>query len=302
MRRMDRLEDDLIPWYVTGAVALLCAAVLIALAALGPSGTGDIQYRTTQSGIWQVMGQDLADLFLLAPLLLIGGALQLTKRDAAKYFLVLTPLTLMYTGLSLGVGQEWTTQDGNVEGFFWMFLSLVVGGLLLLIGVLPRFGPGDGAGFQPRKLAAFVGVMSLVLLLFAGMWVGQINEVVATGDLADGSYSGSPNAFWTVRFMDLGICVPLGFISLFLMLRRPEKGYPLVLLFFGFFLTMAVTVNAMAAVQLLNGDPAAASMGAGLMIFPTMAMLFLIGLLYLTGLGYLLRHRGRSANSEGPAP
>lgn len=296
------MEDDLIPWYVTGAVALLCAAVLIALAALGPSGTGDIQYRTTQSGVWQVMGQDMADLFLLAPLLLIGGALQLTKRDAAKYFLVLTPLTLMYTGLSLGVGQEWTTQDGNVEGFFWMFLSLVVGGLLLLIGVLPRFGPGDGAGLQPRRLAAFVGIMALVLLLFAGMWVGQISEVVATGDLADGSYSGSPNAFWTVRFLDLGICVPLGFVSLFMLLRRPEKGYPLVLLFFGFFLTMAVTVNAMAAIQLLNGDPAAASMGAGLMIFPTMAMLFLIGLLYLTGLGYLLRRRGRSANPEGPGP
>lgn len=302
MRRMDRLEDDLIPWYVTGAVAFLCAAVLIALAALGPSGTGDIQYRTTQSGIWQVMGQDMADLFLLSPLLLIGGALQLMKRDAAKYFLVLTPLTLMYTGLSLGVGQEWTTQEGNVEGYFWMFLSLVVGGLLLMIGVLPRFGPGDGAGFQPRRLAAFVGIMALVLLLFAGMWVGQISEVVATGDLADGSYSGSPNAFWTVRFLDLGICVPLGFVSLFLLLRRPEKGYPLVLLFFGFFLTMAVTVNAMAAVQLLNGDPAAASMGAGLMIFPTMAMLFLIGLVYLTGLGYLLRHRGRSASPEGPAP
>jgi hypothetical protein len=162
--------------------------------------------------------------------------------------------------------------------------------LLLLIGVLPRFGPGDGAGFQPRRLAVFVGIMALVLLLFAGMWVGQINEVVATGDLADGSYTDSPNAFWTVRFLDLGICVPLGFVSLFLLLRRPEKGYPLVLLFFGFFLTMAVTVNAMALVQLLNDDPAAAAMGAGLFIFPVMAVLFIVGLYYL------LRHRGTGSD------
>ncbi len=287
MRDEEKSEDrDLIPWYVTGAIAILCAAVLLAMAALGPSGTGDIEYRTSQSGLWQVMGQDLADVLLIAPLLLAGGILQLMRKDSSKYLLVLTPLTLMYTGLSLGIGQEWTTHDGNVEAYFWMFLTLIIGGLVLLIGVLPRFGPGDGTGFQRRRPLAFVSIMGLVLLLFAGMWTGQINEVVASGDLADGSYSDSPNAFWTVRFLDLGICVPLGFVSLFLLLRRPEKGYPLVLLFFGFFLTMAVTVNAMAVVQLLNDDPAAQAMGAGLFIFPVMAVLFLIGLLYL------LKHRG----------
>jgi len=286
MNKMEKVDEgDLIPWYVTGAVAILCAAVLIAMAALGPSGTGDIEYRTSQSGLWQVMGQDLADLFLIAPLLLIGGAMQLMRKDASKYLLVLTPLTLMYTGLSLGIGQEWTAHDGNVEAYFWMFLALIIGGLLLLIGVLPKFGPGDGAGFERRRLAVFVAIMGLVLLLFAGMWTGQINEVIATGDLADGSYTDSPNAFWTVRFLDLGICVPLGFVSLFLLLRRPEKGYPLVLLFFGFFLTMAVTVNAMALVQVLNDDPAAEAMGAGLFIFPVMAVLFLVGLYYL------LKHR-----------
>lgn len=286
MMNLDRtVEEELIPWYVTGAVAILCAAVLVAMAVLGPSGTGDLMYRSSRSGIWQIMGQDLADLFLLAPLLLIGGALQLMRKDISKYFLVLTPLTLMYTGLSLGIGQEWTAHDGNVEAYFWMFLALIVGGLLLLIGVLPQFGQGEGAGFRRKHLMAFVLIMGLVLLIFAGMWAGQIDQVVATGDLADGSYSDSPNAFWTVRFLDLGICVPLGFVSLFLLLRRPEKGYPLVLLFFGFFLTMAVTVNAMALVQLLNDDPAVESLGAGLFIFPVMAALF------LAGLYFLLRHR-----------
>ncbi len=287
MNDVEKVEDgDLIPWYVTGAVALLCAAVLIAMAALGPSGTEDIEYRTSQSGTWQVMGQDLADLFLIAPLLLIGGTLQLMRRDFAKYFLVLTPLTLMYTGFSLGVGQEWTLYDGNAETYYWMFMTLIIGGLLLLIGVLPRFGPGEGTGFQRKRLIIFVLVMGLVMLMFAGMWVGQINEVIATGDLSDGSYTDSPNVFWTIRFLDLGICVPLGFVSLFLLLRRPEKGYPLVLLFFGFFLTMAVTVNAMALVMVMNDDPAIEAMGAGLYIFPVMAVLFLTGLLYL------LKHRG----------
>lgn len=287
MKEIEKVEDGgLIPWYVTGTVAILCAVVLMSMAALGPSGTGDIENRTSQSGIWQVMGQDLADLFLIAPLLLIGGALQLMRKDVSKYFLVLTPLTLMYTGFSLGIGQEWTLYDGNAETYYWMFMALIIGGLLLLIGVLPKFGPGEGTGFQRKRLIIFVLVMGLVMLMFAGMWVGQINEVIATGDLSDGSYTDSPNVFWTIRFLDLGICVPLGFVSLFLLLRRPEKGYPLVLLFFGFFLTMAVTVNAMALVMIMNEDPAVDTMGAGLYIFPAMAVLFLVGMLYL------LKHRG----------
>jgi len=277
--------DELIPWYVVGIAAIVCAAVLITMAALGPMGTEDLRYHTSQSGLWQVMGQDLADLLLLAPLLLIGGALQLLRKDAAKYFLILTPLTLMYTGLSLGLGQEWTSYTGNSEQYFWMFLTLIIGGLILLIGNLPKFDGGDGVGFNRKWLITFVVLTGLALLMFSGMWLGQISEVIATGDLTDGTYSGSPNVFWTVRYLDLGFCIPLGFVSLFLLLRRPQKAYPLVLLFFGFFVTMAVTVNAMAAVQIWNDDPAVDSMGPGLLIFPVMAVLFLVGLYYL------LRHR-----------
>ena len=72
--------------------------------ALGPMGTGDIMYRTSGSALYQNQGQDLVDIFLIAPLLMIGGALQLMRRDATKYLLVLTPVTLMYTGFSLGIG------------------------------------------------------------------------------------------------------------------------------------------------------------------------------------------------------
>lgn len=286
-------EGELIPWYVSGAVALICSFVLIAMAILGPLGTGAIVHRTSQSGVWQVMGQDLADLLLLAPLLLIGGALRLMRRGSAKYFLVLTPLTLMYTGLSLGVGQEWSVYDGNVEEYFWMFLTLVVGGLILLISVLSSFRPTDGPGPEGGRFTAFAAVMGLVLLIFAGMWLGQIEEVIGSGDLPANSYSEAPNVFWTVRFLDLGICVPLGIISLFLLLRRPARGYPLVLLFFGFFLTMALAVNAMAAVQLVNDDPAMDAVGTGLLVFPAMALLFLMGLVHL------LRRRGPSCEARG---
>lgn len=290
---VSKTDEELIPWYVTGITALICAAVLLLMAALGPMGTGDIVYRTSGSALYQNQGQDLADIFLIAPLLLIGGTLQLLRRENAKYFLVLTPVTLMYTGLSLGVGQEWSAYPGNVENYFWMFMSLIIGGLVLLIGTLSQFNDADAPRFERRKLLWFVALTGMALVLFSAMWLGQVNEVIGKGDLSDGSYSDAPNLFWTIRFLDLGISVPVGFMALFLMLSRPEKAYRLVLLFFGFFITMAATVNTMALVQVLNDDPSTASMGPGLLIFPVLGALSFVGLLFLVR--HKLPGRGRAS-------
>ena len=60
------------------------------MALLGPLGNGIIKYLTSQSGTWQLEGNDLANLVLMFPFLLVGGFLQLAKKDSARYFLILT--------------------------------------------------------------------------------------------------------------------------------------------------------------------------------------------------------------------
>ncbi len=281
MTPVDFEKGDLVPWYINGGAALLCAAALLAMALLGPLGLGEIEYHTSQSALYQNKGQDIADMILIVPLLLIGGALQLMRRPSAKYLLVLTPITLMYTGLSLGIGQEWTMYPGNAEAYYPIYMALIIGGLVLLVGTLSQFTPGDAPMLNGRGLKVFVALTALALLFFAWMWLGQVNEVVSTGDLSDGSYSDAPTVFWTIRYLDLGISVPVGFMALLMMLSRPRQAYPLVLLFFGFFTTMAVTVNCMAAVQLLSDDPAVTSMGAGIAVFPVLGVLAFVGLYYL---------------------
>jgi glucan phosphoethanolaminetransferase (alkaline phosphatase superfamily) len=109
----------------------------------------------------------------------------------------------------------------------------------------------------------------------------QTLEVINTGDLADGSYSAAPTSFWTIRYLDLGISIPVGFIALFMLLSKPERAYSLVLLFFGFFVTTATAVNAMAVMQLLNNDPAAQSLGPGIAIFAVLGVLSYSLLYYL---------------------
>lgn len=274
-------HECLIPWYIIGITAIICAATLVLIAFLGPIGQEIIQYRTSQSGIWQITGQDLTNLVLIAPILLVGGILCLTRRAGSKYLLILTPITLMYTGLSIGIGQEWSNSaySGNVENYWWLFGILIIGGLILLLGSLSMFTEADAPDFKPRDLRIYVGLMTIFFLIFAVVWMSQIQQVINTGDLPDGSYKAAPTAFWTIRYLDLGISIPLGFLALSLMLSKPKKAYSILLLFFGFFITIGTAVDMMAVVQVLNGDIEVVK--EGLFIFPILTLFSYGGLFYL---------------------
>jgi len=276
---MDR--DQLFPWYFVGAVAVLCGVAVAALAVLGPLVLGSIEYRTSESGVWQVEGGDIVNLILVAPILIIGGVLHLMRRPGSKYLLVLPPVTLMYNGLSLGIGQEWSDSSytGNVEQYAWLFLVLLIGGLVLLVASLSMFSTRDTPAFKPKNLRIYVAVMSLFLLLFALMWLSELAGVMSAGGESLESYNETPTLFWTIRYLDLGITIPLGFMGLYLLLTRPERSYPLVLLFFGFFVTLGTSVLSMGIVMTVNDDPGAQA--GALPIFGTLAALSWVGLLYL---------------------
>lgn len=276
--------------YVIGAVAIVCAGILIAIALLGPIGLGLMEHRTSQSAIYQTMGQDLVGALLIAPLLLIGGLLHLLKKGESKYFLILTPITLIYTGLSYGIGQEWSNEaySGNIENYFGLFVMLIISGLILGISSLSMFDEKDAPDFNKRNLYIYAGLMAVFLLLFAMMWSSEVFEVIATGNTTSGSYASTPTVFWVIRYLDLGVTIPLGYMALYLLITRPKQAYPIILLFFGFFITMGTAVNTMAIVQVFSGDPeVAGAAAAGLVIFP------ILGFLAYAGLWYLIKNKFR---------
>jgi hypothetical protein len=124
--------------------------------------------------------------------------------------------------------------------------------------------------------------MALFLLMFAFMWGSQLLEVISTGNTSAGDYLAAPTAWWVTRFFDLGITIPVGFLALLLLFSKPKKAYPLVLLFFGFFITLGTAVNASAIVEVVNKDPSISGSGAGgLVIFPVLGVLAYAGLFYL---------------------
>ncbi len=273
------MDDGLLPRGVLVVAAFLGATVVAAMAILGPLGLKMIVYPTSQSGTYQVMGADATNLILMVPVLLIGGILLLLRRDSAKYFLILAPVTLFSLALEAGAGEEWSKYAGNAERFVaWYIVELVVA-LVLLLGVLPMFSPKDVPAFPRRSLRIYAVFVTLLLVLFTVMWLQEIVQVATTGNTASGSYQNSPVAFWTVRIMDLGVSIPLGFLGMYLLWTRTTKAYALVLLVVGFFVTMGTTVTAMATVMVLNHDPEAQP--GGLVIFPLLTIMSWAGLLYL---------------------
>ncbi|MHA2296994.1 MAG: hypothetical protein ACXAEU_13865 [Candidatus Hodarchaeales archaeon] len=268
--------------YVVGLAALICAGGLVLLSLLGPLGLGLISYKTSISALYQVEGQDLVNLLLIAPLCLIGGILHFRKDENSKYFLILVPIyTVLYVGYAYGVGMEWSNSQytGNSEQYFWLYLLLMITGFILLLSSLSMFSEENVPDFNPKSLKIYIGFITVFLVLFALMWFREIIEVLTIGNTSSGSYLDSPTVFWAVKYLDTGFTIPLGFISLYLLATRPKKAYPFMLLFFGFFITLSTAVFAMAIVMLLNGDPSLQA--EGLVIFPILMILAYAGFFYL---------------------
>jgi len=272
----EKFEHYLIVFLAIGA-----AIVLIYLALLGPLFLDKINYKTSQSAKYQTIGQDLVNLIVLVPLLLIGALLQMLHREDAKHFLVLSPIYMIYMALSYGIGMEWSDNryQGNSQNYFWCYLYLIIAALIMLMYIPSKFVSEDAPEYTNRQLFVYIPLVGIFLLIFAKMWIDEVIQVIQQGDTASGSYSAAPTIFWVIRYFDLGFTIPLGFISLYLLATRPTTGYPYLLLFFGFFVTMILAVNAMAAVMWYNNDPELQS--GDIYIFCILAILSFAGYLFL---------------------
>jgi hypothetical protein len=240
---------------IIGMVAILTGAVLAFVALAGPLAFNLIRYKVPPSAIYQAQGQDLINLVLIMPICVIGGALALVGSPKANRWLMLPPIYLMYASIAYGVGMEWSDPryTGNSEKFVFLFVFLMIAGLLLLLYSLSRPKEVEAPVLGKKGRVVYSVLFVVFLLAFAGMWCGPILEIMRTGTTQ--SYDLMPTGFWTVRVFDLGVSIPLGLLSVYLLWTRPRTGFPVQLLFYGFFITQITAVLAMAAFQMAARDP-----------------------------------------------
>jgi len=262
-----------------GLVALAAGLTLIFLSIQGPLIRGAISYKTAPAIMGQLAGQDAVNLAVLSPLLLAGGILLLLRKPLARSLLIATPLFLIYYAVSYTVGWEWSSPAyaGDSERYFFLYLFILIAAVILLLYTLAVFPGNYVSRFRKGGLAVYSTVFTLFLLVFAGMWVKEVQEVIATG--TSRGYDIAPTAFWLVRVFDLGFSVPLGLISVYLLWARPNRAYPIVCLFYGFFFTQILAVNAMGWAMFFAKDPT--FLWRDLIVFHALALIIAFGFVYV---------------------
>ena len=262
-----------------GLVAVMAGFVLIYLAVQGPLIRGVISYKTAPDINNQLAGQDIVNLALMSPLLILGGIGLLLKKALAKYLLIATPLFLIYYAISYTVGWEWSSSAyaGNSERYTFHFLFVLIAALIILLYTLAVFPKNAVGRFKKGGLAIYSAVFVLFLLVFAGMWIQEVRQVIATGTAR--GYELYPTAFWLIRVFDLGFSIPLGLITVYLLWARPGKAFPIVSLFYGFFFTQIIAVNAMGWMMFVKKDPA--FLWRDMIVFSVLALIILFGYFYV---------------------
>lgn len=262
-----------------GLVAIVTALVLIFLAIQGPLLRGVIIYKTDPTINNQLIGQDAVNIGLLSPLLILGAVGLFLRKRWAKDLLIATPLFLIYYVISYTVGWEWSspTYTGNSERYFFYFLFVLIAALIILLYTLAVFPKNAESRFKKSGLTIYSAAFVLFLLVFAGMWIQEVRQVIATGTTR--GYDLYPTAFWLIRVFDLGFSIPLGLISVYLLWARPAKAYPIVSLFYGFFFTQIIAVNAMGWMMFVKKDPA--FLWRDLIVFSVLALIILFGYFYV---------------------
>jgi len=280
---MDRVKEDSYgsPFerIFVSLLAVSTGLVLLYLAIKGPLVLGSIKYKTAEVISNQLVGQDVVNLFLLSPILIIGGIALFLKKPVSKYLLIATPLYLIYYVFGYTVGWEWSSPaySGNSQAFTFHFLFVLIASVIILLHSLAEFPKNVVSRFKKRGLIVYSALFSLFSLIFAGMWVQEIREVIATGTTR--AYDIAPTAFWLVRVFDIGFCVPLGLLSVYLLWARPDRAYPIICLFYGFFFTQIVAVNAMGWMMFLKHDPT--FLMRDLIVFSVLALIIFFGFFYV---------------------
>jgi hypothetical protein len=263
-------------------LSVVTGFILIYLGIMGPLFLDLIRYKTAEVISNQLAGQDIVNMFLLSPVLIIGGVALFLRKPFSRYLIIITPLYLIYYVLSYTIGWEWSSPHytGNSEAYTFYFLFILISSLITLIYSLSVFPKKVESSFRKKGLVIYSVLFILFLLVFSSMWIKEVIEVIGTGTTR--GYDIAPTAFWLVRIFDLGFSIPLGLISVYLLWVHPNTSFPVQFMFYGFFFTMIIAVNAMGFIMFLNNDPT--------FLFRDLVVFLILGVIIAAGFFYVFRN------------
>ena len=177
-------------------------------ALLGPLVLDLLHYRTSASGLDQIRGTDLTALALVTPLCGWVGKLAWDGHPAAPV-LALAPAGYgVYVSTQLLVGSEWGRLPGNVEWFSPLLLGIVGVGVGVVVRATRSLRSQVPLRWS-RRMERATGVLLLAVAGFVvvGIHLSSLVDALGSAPVGVGVLE-TPNAFWVVKAMDLGLIVP----------------------------------------------------------------------------------------------
>jgi uncharacterized membrane protein len=238
-----------------GVIAVLSGLVWAFVSLAGPLAFNLIRYKTSPSALFQAQGQELVNLVLVVPVCMIGGILAIRRSRRAGKWLSFLPVYMMYSAIAFGIGMEWSDPryTGNSHRFAFLFVFEMIAGLILLLYTLERLKAEQAPEIGKKGKVVYSVLFIVFLTAFAAQCAASLVAVARTGTSAE--YDAAPTLFWTIRILDLGVSIPLGFLSVYLLWTRPRAGFVVQLLFYGFFIVQVTAVLTMIAFEVANRDP-----------------------------------------------
>lgn len=230
-------------------------ALITTYAVLGPLLLGVIVFRTSDSGLDQVRGGDLAALVVVVPWCLVAGALAWRGHPAAPVLALAPSIFAMYTYSQLVLGNEYLDRPGNVERFFPLLLAIF---LLAAATALRGWGLArpEALPASSGRLDRGSGVLLVVIGVFVvlGLHLPGIVDAVRDRPTA-AAYLDAPTLFWVVTFYDVGIVAPAALVVGVGLLRRRRWARRPAYAILGGYVLVGWSVAGMGWSMLLCGDP-----------------------------------------------
>ncbi len=241
---------------IPGFGLLALAAGMAVAMLLGPLGFGVVSFAVSESAETQLLGGEVATMFLAIPLATVAGVLWLRGARLAPVLACGPGIYAAYMYAQYALAPDFTRYEGNSQRAFPLYLLLVLGGWLIAAHswvALARLDlPAPGA-----RLGMITGALLFILnLLFALAWIASIVPVVA-GNEPGSAYLADPTLFWMVRLMDLGFVIPLGIATALVLLRRLPIRARLLYAWHGAQTLLVSAVCGMAWMMEVRNDPEA---------------------------------------------
>lgn len=222
-------------------------ALLTAIASYFGAFNADTYAKETLNYAAQGIGQDLVNLFFVAPLLLICAILFFKKNKKALILLGGTSFYLAYSyaiyAFALRFNGLFLIYCGILGLSFYTFVFYILQGL-----------KEDLRSYfnTEKSTIPFAVFLFFIAFLFYAIWLKDIIPALISGNAPKGVIE---NNLLTnpIHVLDLAICLPLLVISGVFLIKKQTLGYLLAPAMLFFCLVMAVAIGAMVIVMLMKG-------------------------------------------------